>query len=198
MADDPIAQDPLTLFDAWFAEAQASEPNDPNAMALATVDADGTPSARMVLMKGLEPDCTLTFHTNSLSRKGEALAAHPVAAALFHWKSLRRQVRFEGSISDAPVAASDAYFETRGHESQISAWASEQSKPLDSRATLEARQEELEREYADRDVPRPPHWHGYRLTPRRIEFWEDGAHRLHHRRLFTRDGDGWAESLLYP
>lgn len=193
-----MADDPFALFDAWFAEAQAAEPNDPNAMALATVDPDGTPSARMVLMKGLEPDCTLIFHTNSLSRKGEALAANPVAAALFHWKSLRRQVRFEGSISDAPVAASDDYFASRGHESQVSAWASKQSQRLDSRATLEARQAQLEREYAGREIPRPPHWHGYRLTPQRIEFWEDGAHRLHHRRLFVRDGNGWTEGLLYP
>jgi pyridoxamine 5'-phosphate oxidase len=193
-----MADDPLALFEAWFAQATASEPNDPNAMALATVDVDGTPSARMVLMKGLDGDCTLTFHTNSLSRKGAALAAHPVAAALFHWKSLRRQVRFEGTISHAPVADSDAYFASRGHESQISAWASQQSQPLDSRVILEARQAELERDYAGRAVPRPPHWHGYRLTPRRIEFWEDGAHRLHHRRLFTRDGDGWSEGLLYP
>ena len=193
-----MADDPFALFDAWYAEAKATEPNDPNAMALATQDADGTPSARMVLMKGFDVDCTLTFHTNSFSRKGEALAVHPVAAALFHWKSLRRQVRFEGSISDAPVADSDAYFASRGHESQLSAWASQQSRPLDSRDALEARQAELEREYADRDVPRPPHWHGYRLKPHRIEFWEDGVHRLHHRRLFTREGDGWSEGLLYP
>lgn len=194
MADDPIA-----LFRHWLAEAEAAEPNDPNAMALATVDADGRPSARMVLMKGLQDDGALSFHTNSLSRKGAALAAHPVAAALFHWKSLRRQVRFEGAVSDAPVAESDAYFASRGHESRLSAWASFQSQPLEDRATLEARQREMEQKFANGDVSRPPHWHGYRLTPATIEFWQDGAHRLHHRRLFTRRADGgWDEGLLYP
>jgi pyridoxamine 5'-phosphate oxidase len=189
---------PFTLFAGWFAEAQATEPNDANAMALATVDADGSPSVRMVLMKDLAVDCSLTFHTNSRSRKGAALIANPRASALFHWKTIRRQVRFEGDIEDASMEDSDAYFSTRGRESQLSAWASLQSEPLDSRASLLARLAEMVKRFEGGAVPRPPHWRGFRIVPRRIEFWEDGDHRLHHRRLFTRDGDNWRESLLYP
>lgn len=199
MADDPFAQDPYGLFDAWFAEAKGSEPNDPDAMALATVGADGRPSVRMVLLKAVDRDGGFTFHTNSRSRKGLEMAHNHEVALVLHWKSLRRQVRIEGHVTTAPGDVSDAYFATRGRQSQVSAWASHQSQPLASRAELEQRQAELVEKYGDADVPRPSYWHGYRVAPRTIEFWCDGAHRLHHRRLFTRSPDGdWSEGLLYP
>ena len=194
-----MADDPFALFDAWFAEARASEPNDADAMALATADAEGRPSVRMVLLKSADRESGFTFHTNSLSRKGREMADNDAVALLFHWKSLRRQIRIEGRVASAPVAESDAYFATRGRQSQLSAWASDQSRPLGSRAELEERQAAMEAKYAGEDVPRPPHWHGYRVEPRTIEFWSDGAHRLHNRRLFTRGEDGaWSEGLLYP
>ncbi len=194
-----MADDPFALFDAWFAEAKASEPNDPDAMALATVDAAGRPSVRMVLLKGVGGG-GFTFHTNSLSRKGRDIAANTAIAAVLHWKSLRRQVRIEGLASPASEAESDRYFATRDRRSQASAWASRQSQPLASRAELEQRQADVEERFADGEIPRPPHWHGYRIEPSAIEFWSDGAHRLHDRRLFTRraDGSGWDEGLLYP
>ena len=194
-----MADDPFALFDAWFAEARASEPNDADAMALATADAEGRPSVRMVLLKSADRESGFTFHTNSLSRKGREMADNDAVALLFHWKSLRRQIRIEGRVASAPVAESDAYFATRGRQSQLSAWASDQSRPLGSRAELEERQAAMEAKYAGEDVPRPPHWHGYRVEPRTIEFWSDGAHRLHNRRLFTRGEDGaWSEGRLYP
>jgi pyridoxamine 5'-phosphate oxidase len=192
MADDPIA-----LFDTWFAEAKASEPNDPNAMALATADGDGRPSVRMVLLKGHGPD-GFVFYTNREGRKAGDLAANPQAALLFHWKSLRRQVRVEGAVSLASDAESDAYFASRSRDSQLGAWASDQSRPLDARATFEARFEAAKARFAGGDVPRPPFWGGYRVAPERIEFWQDRAHRLHERRLFTRNGADWTEGLLYP
>ena len=194
-----MADDPFALFDAWFAEAKASEPNDPDAMALATVDAVGRPSVRMVLLKGAD-DGGFTFHTNSFSRKGRDIAANTAVAAMLHWKSLRRQVRIEGQASPASKAESDRYFATRDRRSQASAWASRQSQPLASRAELEQRQADVEERFADGEIPRPPHWHGYRIEPSAIEFWSDGAHRLHDRRLFIRraDGSGWDEGLLYP
>ena len=193
-----MADDPFDLFLAWFAEAKASEPNDADAMALATVGSDGRPSVRMVLLKNVDRDAGFTFHTNSLSRKGREMAENAEVALLLHWKSLRRQVRIEGRVTPASEAESDAYFATRGRLSQLSAWASQQSQPLGSRDELEQRQAEMEQRFGD-DVPRPPHWHGYRVEPRRIEFWSDGAHRLHVRRLFTRtDHGGWDEGLLYP
>jgi pyridoxamine 5'-phosphate oxidase len=194
-----MTADPLALFAAWFAEAEASEPNDPNAMALATVDADGQPAARMVLLKGVGRD-GFTFYTNGESRKAAALAAVPKAALLFHWKSLRRQVRVEGRVVPAGDAESDAYFATRGRDSQLGAWASDQSRPLDARASFEARFAEMQARFAGQAVPRPPHWGGYRVVPAAIEFWQDRAHRLHERRLFTREGEAepWREGLLYP
>lgn len=189
--------DPFSLFASWLEEARAAEPNDPEAFALATADSGGVPSVRMVLLKGHGP-AGFIFYTNSRSRKGAELAVNPRAALLFHWKSLRHQVRIEGRVEPVEPGVADAYFATRSRDSQIGAWASEQSQPLARRADFEARYEALAAEYEGRDLPRPPHWWGYRIVPSRIEFWTDRPHRLHERRLFTRDGDGWNEGLLYP
>ncbi|WP_066826767.1 pyridoxamine 5'-phosphate oxidase [Sphingomonas mali] len=193
-----MTTDPFALFDTWFAEARESEPNDSNAMALATADADGRPSVRMVLLKGHGPD-GFVFYTNRESRKAGEMTANPHAALLFHWKSRRRQIRIEGSLSLASDAESDAYFASRARDSQLGAWASDQSRPLDARETFEARYEQAKARFEGQDVPRPPHWGGYRLTPTHIEFWQDRAHRLHERRVFDLAGDGtWSEGLLYP
>lgn len=193
-----MADDPLVLFDDWLAEARASEPNDPEAMALATADGAGRPAVRMVLLKGHDAR-GFVFYTNEQSDKGHDLAANPQAALLFHWKSLRRQVRIEGPVSRVDAAEADAYFASRGRDSRLGAWASDQSRPLDERAHFMARFDEMKARFEGGDVPRPPHWGGYRVTPRRIEFWSDGEHRLHERRLFTpREGGGWDEGLLYP
>jgi pyridoxamine 5'-phosphate oxidase len=189
--------DPFPLFDDWFAAAQASEPNDGNAMALATVDAAGQPSVRMVLLKGHGPE-GFVFYTNQESRKAEQLAQVPRAALLFHWKSQRRQVRIEGPVSAVSEAMADAYFATRHRDSQLGAWASDQSRPLDSRETFEQRFQEVNARFEGGDVPRPAHWSGYLVTPERIEFWQDREFRLHERRLFIRAGGGWNETLLYP
>jgi pyridoxamine 5'-phosphate oxidase len=192
-----MGTDPFQLFDDWFAEARESEPSDANAMALATAGTDGQPHVRMVLLKGHGPE-GFVFYTNEQSAKGEQLGENARAALLFHWKSLRRQVRIEGAVEPVSTAEADIYFATRSRDSQLGAWASDQSRPLDSRATFERRFEEMKQRYEDMDVPRPPHWIGYRLTPASIEFWTDRPHRLHERRLFTRAADGWAEGLLYP
>jgi len=192
-----MAANPFQLFDQWFAEARASEPSDPEAMALATADAAGRPSVRMVLLKGHGPG-GFVFYTNDTSAKGQQLAANPRAALLFHWKSLRRQVRIEGPVDRVPSAEADAYFASRSRDSQLGAWASDQSRPLESRQLFETRFEEMRHKYEGRDVPRPAHWGGYRVIPERIEFWTDRPHRLHERRLFVRDGEGWIEGLLYP
>ncbi|MBY9064797.1 pyridoxamine 5'-phosphate oxidase [Sphingomonas yunnanensis] len=192
MADDPIA-----LFDRWLTEAEQSELNDPNAMALATADADGRPSVRMVLLKGHGLD-GFVFYTNRGSRKAEELGANAQASLLFHWKSLRRQVRVTGTVTRVSDAESDAYFASRGRDSRIGAWASDQSRPLDSRATFETRVEEMRARFHGQDVPRPPFWGGYRVAAEEMEFWQDRAHRLHERRLFTRAGETWNEGLLFP
>jgi pyridoxamine 5'-phosphate oxidase len=192
-----MTDDPHALFAAWLEDARGSEPNDPNAMAVATVGADGMPSVRMVLLKGHDAR-GFVFYTNQQSRKAGELTANPKAALLFHWKSRRRQVRIEGPVSLVADAEADAYFASRGRDSQLGAWASDQSRPLADRATFEARFEAEQARFEGRDVPRPPHWGGYRVTPARIEFWSDRAHRLHERRVFTRTADGWSEGLLYP
>ena len=192
-----MADDPFLLFDSWYAEARASELNDSNAMALATADAGGRPSVRMVLLKGHGAD-GFVFYTNREGRKAGEVEANPHAALMFHWKSLRRQVRIEGPVTRATDAQSDAYFASRGRDSQLGAWASDQSRPLDARETFEARFAEVQARFEGGAVPRPPFWGGYVVAPERIEFWRDREHRLHERRLFTRDGDTWTEGLLFP
>lgn len=192
-----MADNPFALFDVWYARARETEINDSNAMALATADAAGHPSVRMVLLKGHGPE-GFTFYTNYEGRKGGELLANPHAALLFHWKSLRRQIRIEGPVAPVDDATADAYFATRSRDSQLGAWASDQSRPLPERSIFESRFAEVEARFVDQPVPRPPHWSGFRVTPQRIEFWEDRDHRLHHRRLFTRTPTGWDEGLLYP
>lgn len=192
-----MASDPFALFDEWFEKARVSEPNEPEAMGLATAGADNQPSARMVLMKEHGPE-GFTFYTHEQSAKGQDLVQNPRAALLFHWKSLGRQIRIEGRIEMVPKGEADAYFATRARDSQIGAWASDQSRPLDSRDAFERRFEERRREFEGRQVPRPAGWLGYRVVPDRIEFWTARPHRLHERRLFTRNNDGWNEGLLYP
>ena len=192
-----MTDDPFALFDGWFAEARASEPNDANAMALATTTPDGRPSLRMVLLKGHGPD-GFVFYTNLDSRKGGELAANPHVALLFHWKSLRRQIRIEGPVSPVEEATADAYFATRSRDSQLGAWASDQSRPLDSRETFETRFADMQARFEGQDVPRPPRWSGWRVNPSTIEFWQDRAHRLHERTLFQRAGDSWTKGFLYP
>lgn len=188
---------PFSLFDRWFAEARSVEPNDPNAMAVATVDASGRPAVRMVLLKGYGPDGFI-FYTNQQSRKADDIAANPQVALLFHWKSLRRQIRIEGMVETVADATADAYFATRSRDSQLGAWASDQSRPLESREIFEARFKAVSTRFEGQDVPRPPHWSGYRVVPDRFEFWLDRAHRLHERRIFVREADGWREGLLFP
>ncbi|WP_026381171.1 pyridoxamine 5'-phosphate oxidase [Afifella pfennigii] len=189
--------DPVALFGEWLNEAEASEPVDANAVALATVDADGMPDVRMVLLKGFD-EAGFVFYTNLESRKGEQLAAHPKAALCFHWKSLARQVRIRGPVSPVPGEEADAYFASRPRLSRIGAWASRQSRPLESRFALEKAVAAETARFGAGSIPRPPYWSGFRLSPVQIEFWNNGAFRLHDRVRFTPQGDGWLRQRLYP
>ncbi len=191
--------DPLALFGEWLALAGRKEPNDPNAMALATVDADGMPDVRMVLLKDIDAR-GLTFYTNTQSAKGEELAANPRAAVCFHWKSIRRQVRFRGAVAPVSDADADAYFATRARTARIGAWASAQSRPMEGRFALERQIAAKTAQFGIGEIPRPPHWHGYIIEPVQIEFWVNRPFRLHDRLLFRRDSaqSPWRTERLYP
>ena len=191
------ARDPFALFGEWFGEAVKSEPNDGNAMSLATVDGAGMPDLRMVLLKGFDAE-GFVFFTNLESAKGRELAANPKAALLFHWKSLRRQVRIRGAVSPVSEAEADAYFATRARPAQIGAWASEQSRPLTDRLALEKRIAQVGVRFGLGKVTRPPHWSGYRLAPDSLEFWRDRPFRLHERLVFHRAAGGWTTERLFP
>ena len=189
--------EPYALFARWLNDATAAEPNDPNALALATVDPDGLPNVRMVLLKGFD-EGGFVFYTNYESTKGREILASMKAAMCFHWKSLRRQVRVRGPVEKVTTAEADAYFATRARGSRIGAWASAQSRPLESRFALEKAVAEYTARYAIGEIPRPAHWSGFRIKPVSIEFWHDRPFRLHDRVLFEAEGDGWKKTRLYP
>ena len=191
------AEDPFALFDSWMKEAEKSEPSDANAMALATADADGAPNVRMVLLKGADTS-GFVFYSNAESTKGGELALNPRAAMNFHWKSLRKAVRVQGVIAQVTDAEADAYFASRPKDSQIGAWASPQSRPMEGRWVFEKALAEYTVKYALTKVPRPPYWTGWRLTPSRMEFWRDRPFRLHDRLVYVRHGDVWRTERLFP
>ena len=194
---DSTTLDPFAHFESWMAEATKSEPNDPNAVCLATATPEGIPSARMVLLKGLDPR-GFVFYTNLESRKGGELAANPQAALCFHWKSLHRSVRVEGAVEPVTGAEADAYYASRARGSRIGAWASRQSRPLEGRFALEKAVAEYTMKFGVSEIPRPDFWSGFRVLPRRIEFWRDMPFRLHDRQVFHRVGEGWQVEALYP
>lgn len=195
--DHPPA-DPFPLFNRWLSDAEAHEINDPNAMSLATVDATGLPNVRVVLLKGYDTR-GFVFYTNLESQKGQEIEAHAQAALNFHWKSLRRQIRLRGHLEAVSDQEADDYYHSRPRQSQLGAWASEQSRPVENRVALEHAFKEIENKYKNEEIiPRPPHWSGRRLVPSMIEFWEDGAHRLHNRVRYQRDGSAWTVQRLYP
>jgi len=191
------AGDPIALFETWLAAAGETEPNDPHAMSVATVDASGLPDVRIVLLKGLDAR-GFVFYTNSQSAKGEQLLGQGKAALCFHWKSQKRQVRVRGAVEPVSAAESDAYFASRARGSRIGAWASDQSRPVVGREALMAKTAETENKFEGKDVPRPAHWYGWRVKPESIEFWQDGAFRLHDRIVFRRDDNDWSKTRLYP
>ena len=191
------AADPYARFEAWMAEATKSEVNDPNAVCLATATPDGRPSARMVLLKGVDAR-GFVFYTNLESRKGGELAANPQAALCFHWKTLQRSVRVEGPVEAVSDAEADAYYSSRHRSSRIGAWASQQSRPLEGRFALEKRVAEYTLKFGIGEIPRPAFWSGFRVLPARIEFWQDMPFRLHERNVFLKDGEGWRTETLYP
>lgn len=189
--------DLLAEFRAWMAEAEKSEPNDPTAMALATADKDGQPSVRMVLLKAAD-ERGFVFYTNFGSQKGRELLENPKAALCFHWKSLRRQIRVQGTVEKVTDAEADAYFNSRPRDSRIGAWASQQSRPMEGRFKLEAEVAKYAAKYALGDIPRPDYWSGFRILPERMEFWRDRPFRLHERRHYEKTDSGWTESILFP
>jgi pyridoxamine 5'-phosphate oxidase len=195
---DPSESDPFALFHVWMAEAESNEPSDANAMTVVTVGPHGQPSARTVLLKGVDPR-GFVFYTNTHSRKGGELAANPLTTLLFYWKSLGRQIRIEGRVETVTEAEADAYFATRARISRLGAWASDQSRPLSERADLERRLRDFDEKYPGEAIPRPPHWSGYRVLPERFEFWQNMPYRLHDRTVFERTSAGaWACGKLFP
>lgn len=195
----PAVTEPFALLEAWLKDANETEPNDSSAMSLATVDADGMPDVRVVLLRGLSPEGGLEFYTNYDSVKGEQLTVHPKAALCFHWKSQRRQVRIRGTVEKLPAEKSDLYFAKRAPQSRIAAIASDQSRPLESRETFNTRVAELSAIYGDDDdIPRPDNWGGFCIKPTEVEFWQDQAFRMHDRLRLKREGDGWTGTRLYP
>ena len=197
MSSIPTNEDPIRLFEQWLAEAEKSEPNDPSAMTLATVGADGMPAARMVLLKGVD-DRGFVFYTNLGSDKAVDLQLNPVGALVFHWKSLRRQVRINGAVEMVSDVEADEYFASRPRDSRIGAWASKQSQPLEGMFELEARVAKFALKFAVGDIPRPDFWSGFRIIPQRIEFWADRPFRLHERVVFEKNNSGWASKRIYP
>ena len=195
---EPTETDPFAWFHRWMAEAEASEPSDPNAMTVVTVGPGGKPSARTILLKGVDPR-GFVFYTNTQSRKGQELNGSPLISLLFYWKSLGRQIRIEGVVEPVTAAESDAYYATRPRISRLGAWASDQSRPLSNRAELERRLQQFEEQYPGEDIPRPPHWSGFRVLPDRFEFWQNMPFRLHDRTIFERTpGGGWTNGKLFP